>query len=491
MGAISHILYICYIIMSLITRSLSNALLVLIASVCFHASSLSGQSYKIKVQINGYTNDTLLLGYHYGDKQYIRDTAFRSKGEYIFQKDSLLEPGMYLIVTKPDHDFFQILVDKDHQKFSIETDFTALNEHLKFKDSKLNSEFNAYVDYLSARRIITDSLNHLLNTEKDSLKSAQYKSQISKIDSEVKSKQDQMIRLNPKSILSLLINWSRDVQIPDFPDIEADKKNQYIFDYYKSHYFDYADFTDDRAVRLPLFTQKIDRYLQKLTIQHPDSIAEALDYLFGKMSPQSENYKFLLSHSLNMYASSKYVGMDAVYVHLVENYYAKGKAPWIDQENLAKMVKDAKSLKPLLIDRIAPDIQLFTKDSVPLKLHDIKSPFTVLIFWAPDCGHCKKAMPSIVEFYNKYKDKGVEVVAVCSQIGTESKKACWEAVDKLSMPSWINLYDPSHSSRFKLIYDLKTTPQIYILDHNKKILTKKIAAEQLGEIMDKLLTIKE
>ncbi len=476
---------------SIFRRSLFLSLLYILALVVPGGNVLSGQSYKIKVQIKGYTNDTLLLGYHYGDKQYIRDTAIRANGQFIFQRDSFLEPGMYLIVTKPDHDFFQILVDKDNQKFSVETEFGALNDQLRFKDSKLNEEFNSYVDYLSSRRLLSDSLSLIIKSEQDSVKKKKYKIQLSKIDDEVKDKQDQMIRSKPKSLLSLLINWSRDVQIPEFPEISADKRDQYIFDYYKSHYFDYADFTDDRAVRLPLFSQKIDRYLQKLTIQHPDSIAEALDYLFNKMAPQGENFKFLLSHSLNMYASSKYVGMDAVYVHLVENYYAKGKAPWLDQENLAKMIKDAKALKPLLIDRIAPDIRLFTKDSIPVHLHDIKSPYIVLIFWAPDCGHCKKAMPSLIDFYEKYKSKGVEVVAVCSQIGTESNKACWEAVDKMTMPLWINLYDPSHSSRFKLIYDLKTTPQIYILDANKKILTKKIAAEQLGEIMDKLLTIKD
>jgi hypothetical protein len=37
------------------------------------------------------------------------------------------------------------------------------------------------------------------------------------------------------------------------------------------------------------------------------------------------------------------------------------------------------------------------------------------------------------------------------------------------------------------LYDLKTTPQIYILDKDKKIISKRLGAEQLDELMMRLL----
>lgn len=452
---------------------------------------LGAQAYKIKVNFKGYENDTLLLGYYFGDKQYIKDTAYKSKdGTFTFKGDTLLEPGMYLVVTQPDHNYIQVLIDKDQQKFSIESEAAFLNEKLKFQGSKLNQDFNAYIDFLSEKRMLADSLNANLKNAKDETEKAAAKLKLEKVDQSVKAKQQEILQSQANSILSLVLRWSLDVQVPEFPEAKPEEREQLAFQYYKSHFFDQADFMDDRNVRLPLFYQKVSRYLDRLTVQHPDSINAALDMILMKLKPESQNHKFLLSHFLNTYANSKYVGMDGVYVHLVENYYAKGKAPWIDAENLAKMTKDAKALKPLLIDRIAPDILLFKEDSTPFRLHEIKSPFTVLIFWAPDCGHCKKSIPFVNEFYEKFKSKGVEVVAVCSQIGTDAKKACFEAVKTHNMSSYINAYDPSHVSRFKLIYDLKTTPQIYILDATKKILTKKIGAEQLNEIMDKLLSFK-
>ncbi len=448
--------------------------------------NLFSQGYNIKVTIKNYKNDTLLLGYHFGNKQYIKDTAYRTKDYFVFSSDTVLEPGMYLIVLQPNHDFFQLLIEEGKQQFSLETSEERLSEDLVYKGSKLNEAFLKYIDFIAEKRLKVDSLSNLIKTETDSIKRLKLKADIDELDKQVKSRQSYILKEQPKSLLSLIIRWSLDVDIPDFSSVSNTERDQYIFNYYREHFFDNADFRDDRSVRLPLVFPKIDQFVQRLTMQHPDSISLALDIILNKCDTSSELYKFLLSHYLNFYANSKYVGMDGVYVHLVEHYYSTGKAPWIDAENLAKMVSDAKSLKPLLIDKVAPNLKVFGRDSSPIFIHNIDSQFLILFFWSPDCGHCKKSIPYMVDFYNKYMEKGVEILSICTKLGPE-EKTCWETIDSLKLTKWINATDPSHSSRFKLVYDLKTTPQIYILDRRKKILTKKIGAEQLSDVMDKLL----
>ena len=49
--------------------------------------------------------------------------------------------------------------------------------------------------------------------------------------------------------------------------------------------------------------------------------------------------------------------MDAVYVHIVKNYYAKGLAPWTEEDQLKKIVKNAEKLEPLLIGKTATRYQ--------------------------------------------------------------------------------------------------------------------------------------
>lgn len=445
------------------------------------------QSYEIKVKIKDYQNDTLLLGYYYGDKTYIKDTAVLKKSEFIFKKDTLLEGGMYLIVLKPNHDFIQILVDNDNQRFSIETDTVNPAGNVKFKNSKLNTEFYDYLDFLDQQRIQGDSLNILWKNEKNEASKKLLRQQLDLVDQRVKLRQGKIFDNKAFSLLETLLKLGIEPEIPDFEGKEEEKQEK-AFYYFRSHYFDLVNFKDDRIVRLPLFYNKIDRFLNKLTSQIPDSINFALDLILSKTNEESLVFKYILSTWLSYYANSKYVGMDAVYVHLVDQYYSKGRANWVDEETLAKMISDAKNLKPLLIDKIAPDIKVYKKDGSPVFLHQIQSEYTILLIWAPDCGHCKSSMPSILKFYEDYKSKGVEILSLCSKVG-EDEKTCWEAVETLKMQNLMNTSDPLHLSKFRLIYDVKTTPQVYILDKNKKILTKKIAAEQLAEVMDKIMSI--
>jgi thiol-disulfide isomerase/thioredoxin len=180
------------------------------------------------------------------------------------------------------------------------------------------------------------------------------------------------------------------------------------------------------------------------------------------------------------------VGMDAVYVHLGLNYYAKGLADWTDEEQLQKIVDNAKTLEPLLIGKKAPDITMQRRDGSQVSLYDVESDYTVLYFWRYDCGHCKESTPYMKEFYNKFKDRGVTLFAVCSK-QTDEVPECWEYIDENEIGDWLHTVDPYGRSRYFKKYDVKTTPQVYILDKNKEIVMKKIGAEQLEEGMGKIM----
>ena len=165
-----------------------NKLFITLIGLFGYYSFLTAQKYEIHVKIEGYTNDTLLLGYQYGDKQYIKDTALIKKGEFVFQGDTALESGMYLIVLQPTHDYFQILIDSDKQKFNISSDVKTLNESLKFKGSKLNDEFYDYINYIGIQKNKADSLGDLSKLEKDPKEKAKLEQALIKIDQAVKDK---------------------------------------------------------------------------------------------------------------------------------------------------------------------------------------------------------------------------------------------------------------------------------------------------------------
>lgn len=95
-------------------------------------------------------------------------------------------------------------------------------------------------------------------------------------------------------------------------------------------------------------------------------------------------------------------------------------------------------------------------------------------------------MPAMVEFYKNYKDKGVQVLGICTKTGTDITD-CWNTVKERGMDQWINAADQTLRTRYKTIYDIQTTPQIFILDKDKKIVMKKIGVEDLPRVMDEIM----
>ena len=448
-------------------------------------------SYEIKVTVDGYDEDQAMLGYYFGDKQYIKDTALvDKKGMFVFEGDESLKPGVYIVVLQPNNDFFQLLIPDENQHFEVRTNLENTVEHFSTKNGPdENQHFYKYLKFLGEKRPAADSIRALFESETDEEKKTRWRKELADLNASVLDFQHAYIKKHDGSLVAKLISAGLDVEIPEFEGTEEDvQKKRFL--YYRNHYFDRVDMEDERLIRSPFLFQKIDYYMNSLNAPIPDSITRALDYILTRVESAEETFKFCLVHYLNQYAQSKIVGMDGVYVHLVENYYLKGKAEWVDEETMAKLEKNAKTLKPILVGKIAPDIELQKEDGSQLRLHELESEYTVLFFWAPDCGHCEKATPKLIEFYNSYKDKGVEVLAICSKVG-DKVDTCWKHAREKGMDIWLNAADPVLKSRYKQLYDVKSTPMIYVLDSKKEIISKRIGAEQLGEVMDQIILFEQ
>lgn len=462
------------------------------------SSLLSAQGYEISVHPKGYVGDSIQLGYFLMDKQYLLDTvAVQKDGSFIFEGDEKLAPGMYMLVFPPENEFLQLVLPEDDQIFSVEMDFFNMAQTTKFKGSEENEIFYKYLNFLSEKGEQAQALR-----QKQEAGDEKAREEMAGLDKQVKAYQDRIVEKQPGSMTALIVKATREPEIPEFTGekAEVDRKRFY---YYRDHYFDNLDLSDLRLLRSPVLFNKVDRYVQKLTVQHPDSINQSLDRVLQMMEPAEETFKYYLVHFLNEYAKSKFVGMDAVYVHLVKNYYATGKATWTEEEQLQKIIENAETLEPLLLGKIAPDIplqildvegtlarkdhekELFRVQTKGIKaLHEVDAPYTVLVFWDPDCGHCKKSMPKLKDFYQAYRDKGVEVYAVCGRTVNENGMVkCAEYLKENELTGWLNMVDPYYKTRFKSTYDIKSTPQVYVLDQNKEIISKRIDVDQLEEVL--------
>lgn len=457
----------------------------LLAFLFCNLSAFAQNPYQIEIDIEGYDQENLYLGYYYGDKTLIQDTAtVKPDGTFTFTGEQPLAAGMYLVVLAPDNNFFQLLIQEEEQQFQVKTSKDDLTNALQFKNAPENKLFYDYLAFLGSVRPKAQAISQEIQAA-DEQKKAALQNDLNKINQQVTDYQQNIIAEHPESFAALVIRSNQGVETPEFSGTEEEKQMQAWY-YTRKHFFDNLDLSDPRLLRTPFLFERINTYIEKLHYQSPDSTIQALDKVLAQLEPSVESYKYYLIHFLNKYASSKIVGQDAIYVHLALNYYGKGKAPWVEQPQLDKIIEDAGKLEPLLIGKTAPDVKLQKQDGSRISLYEVDAEYTILYFWRYDCGHCKESTPFMRDFYHEFKDQGVKILAVCTKQRDEIP-GCWEYVEDKEIQDWIHTVDPY--GLYMLDYNVKTTPQLYVLDKNKKIVMKKIGAEQLGEVMERIMEL--
>jgi thiol-disulfide isomerase/thioredoxin len=473
-----------------------KSILTLLFSLLLASSGLfAAGGHNIRVKLDNYPEKKLVLGFYYGEKPYVKDTVERdAEGYFTFKADTLLPAGVYLLVMSPSNNFIQFLLPEKDQDFILNTDANLSVEKMKVSGSDDNKHFYDFMQYLGSLRPQADTLRAQLSRAKgNAADSVRIAGKLDEMDKAVRKYQLDFVTKYAGSAASKIVKSSIEPEAPDFKDIKDEQDRiMALRHWWHQHYFDNIDIADPFMLRSPILHPKVDQYIQKFTFTHPDSINRGMDMLLGKLKKSPDNFKYYLVHFLNFYAKSNLVGMDACYVHLALNYYCKGEAAWTKKEELEKICDNAQRLEPTLIGKIAPNITVKTKDNKPVALWDVDADYTVLFFWDPECGHCKKSAPFMVEFAKNFKDRGVKVLNVCTATGDKAND-CWKGAEEKEFSDllFVNTWDPYIQSRYKTLYNIQTTPQILILDRKHEILMKRIAAEELGKIMEQVMKIQE
>ena len=442
-------------------------------------ANIPSKGHDIRFKINGYKDSSAIIAHYYGDNQYIpKDTAkFDIKGNIRFKGSKDLPEGVYLLVL-PKSRYVEFLVGEQFQ--SLEFDSSDAVSTMKVKEGRENQIFYEYQKLMAAKTKEAGPLRSAMGKTKNPDSTAALKKKLEQIDKEVKAFREKLFTENPQSFAVKLFKTALDPDVPDAPVLPNGRRDSlFQFRFYKAHYFDNLDLSDDRMIRTPVFHNKLEQYVTKMTLQIPDSINLAADLILNR-AKSKEIFKYVVWWVTNHYEKSQIMGMDAVFVHMAKNYYLNGKAYWVDSSTVTKIRDRAKILEPILIGKTAPNIFL-TDSSGNLKpLYGFKSKTTILYFWDPNCGHCQKETPKLHEFWEKNKQKGIGVYAV----SIDRKPDDWKKFVREKGLKWTNVWDSQVVTDFKNIYDIYSTPVMYILDENKKILAKRIGVEQLPDFFD-------
>ncbi len=463
------------------------------------AQSQSG--YQIKGTVKGVADTTCMLAYYFGDKQYAKDTAdIDANGSFFFKGNEPLKGGIYMIVF-PEGKYAEIIVSE--QRFSFTTDISNLVGSMKFKNSKENDVFYGYMQGLSTMQEKSISYQSKIDAATSDSEKQKLQEEYRMLGKEVANYQENFLQNNTDAFFSKVLLANKEIEVPESPILtNGTVDSTFQFRYYKNHFLDYLDFSDERLLRTPVFHSKINTYLENLTVKHPDSIIISCDYLVKKSKDNQEVFKYVVSYLTSTYERSKVMGLEKVFVHMVEKYYKSGEVNWIDEANMFKIIDRAETISPLLIGEVAPNLHLRDTLEKVQVLHQLDSDFTLVVFYDPDCGHCKTEISSIKEKYDDWIKEGinVDVFAVCVELEKEewlSFIKTYDTGDFINVGEFKTIVDGEYFREndpyvtpfpyIKQLYDINGTPKVYVLDKDKKILVNaikgNIGIEQIDELI--------
>lgn len=464
------------ILVSLIMKKIIIAGLLSLPGFC----AVAQQGYDIKFNINGLKDTTVYLGHFYGESTYVKDTArVNSKGEFTFDGNKALPSGVYFLVMNKTR-VFDFVINKD-QHFKITTDASAYVQEAKVEGDIDNELFFRNLHNNSDRN---KEASPFVKIMQDSLASAEKKnaarSELQKINEKVMDFQRSVIEKHPDAIVSKIFKANMTPQIP--APLQGSERKDDALEYYREHYWDNFDLADESLLRLnePLYRKKVEDYLDRLFMQHPDTLTKAINELVQVAKQNQETYKYLVWTATMKYQQPEIMGLDEVFVNVYDTYFASGEMDFWANASLKKNLKEqADKYRLSLIGNKAPNMTMLDANEKPRSLHDIKSKYTIIYFFDPDCGFCKKETPVIKNFYDK-TPLDVEVFAVSADTSMSKMR---NYIKDMGM-NWITVNGPRTYTRpYQEMYDANSTPTIFILDENKKIIAKKLPAARIEEFI--------
>ena len=199
--------------------------------------------------------------------------------------------------------------------------------------------------------------------------------------------------------------------------------------------------------------QNADFYFDKMVAPLPDSITLEISRLMERTESNTDLRDFILWHLLEKYRHPEYMSQDQVFVWLYDQYFSQLKIKDLNERNLALIRDKAERFRRLALFNPAPNFRL--NDTI--ELQTVESEYMVLFFYDHDCDLCHQEMKDLDSVCANHPE--IKVLAI--DLNTDDAR-----VDVL--------YE---------LYDIETTPLIYVLDRDKRIIAKKIRAEQIPLVL--------
>lgn len=381
---------------------------------------------------------TLCLSEWYTDIP-IDSVGTNQKGEYTFKGKNSLKPGEYVIKYPGGN--LEIFVSGNapvKEEISI-----AGNTIVQKRGTQENNLF------LSFQNVVNDQLSGRVPTAKT----------LARID----------------SIRTLANNLKESI----FP---------YMLEGY-SNTPDYAKIFSQSWIPSTRFGKNfLNTFFKSIEYNHTDSVMAGVRWIIGEAHPDVK--PAVAYEAYSYFSKPKVMGQETIAYNVVQEYFLNNMLQAPSKDHLFEMKSFVMLNGKSLIGMEAQELlmQDTLGNATSLKELIQQGEYTILYFYTDDCVTCRLETPKLVDFVNNYNQGVLNVYAVYTQDYIERWKNYINSNFHIYNPfvNWTNASDPQFESGFHLLYNVISTPQIYLLNNEGIIIGRDLSVKSLSELISSL-----
>ncbi|HNQ36807.1 MAG: AhpC/TSA family protein [Prolixibacteraceae bacterium] len=220
-----------------------------------------------------------------------------------------------------------------------------------------------------------------------------------------------------------------------------------------------------------IVSEQVD-YSTRFVSEHPFSMASVLA-LYQKFN--DDNYVVRDLHALRVAASA------------LNSFYPESehvKALYTNTLQLLAEEREGK-VRQLIAEHgeNSPDILLPDPQGREIPLSSFRGKYVLLHFWSAVDQNSRIVNPVLVEIYQKYRNRGLEIY----QVSVDKDRALWlDAIEKDRL-TWTNVGDMQGSIEAVMRYNIQAVPFNYLLDKEGAIVARNLTGPAIDRTLSQLL----
>ncbi|MBY0427067.1 MAG: AhpC/TSA family protein, partial [Cytophagales bacterium] len=437
-----------------------NAGIILGLIFSFHIAS--SKSVTIKGTLQGASKSGKFYFYqYYLDGYYLKDSVTHQAGKFTFKPKEELSRGFYRIGESVEK---SVPFIGGNESFEVQADLGNPEKSCVFSKSIENSAFKEYMTTFS---LFSEKISQLymkmqkLNSGDPQISKEEFQSGMDKIRVQYDS-------------LNTAQNIYYKSLATKYPGTMMQKMASilYISDTTtRDNFLRLSEFKDEELLRSDFLMSKIGFFFQKF------------------VSPREEDYQKGAEQVLNLAPRgnpSRIAAFMAVGDVFIQNQLPSAEALFgmfrteYPENPYVRQYLRKRGDVVVAEGEIAPEIALEDTAGKELKLSSLRGKIVLIDFWASWCGPCRMENPNVVQAYNKFKEKGFEILSV----SLDNNKFKWLQAIKSDRMTWKHVSDlKGWQSSAANLYSVKSIPSTFLLDKEGKIIAKNLRGRALEETL--------